>query len=215
MDIESFQQCLTYIKSNNASKPIFETLLPYGSTLTGVIIGFLLNQAREWWKDRDSLKNKKKCIDEDVHRARHSMQLAVKECINILNILIIKKLPSGHNFPTGFKTPLLEEYFPAIAHTYSVQDRYILKELDTHTNHLEHLTKELSPDKGVFGFSLTTLEILNTCTTMIGMCDLLLGDQSRDNLPTLLTSLGHNNEDLLVIEIMSENAEQNNAKLKL
>ncbi|MQG93110.1 hypothetical protein [Pseudomonas sp. MN1F] len=215
MDIESFQQCLSYLNLSDKPKPLLETLLPYGSALTGVIIGFMLNQAREWWKERKTLKNKKKCIDEDIHRSRHSIELAVKECISILNMLVIKKLPTGHNLPTGFKTPLLEEYFPSIAHTYTVQSRYFIKELSAYASHLESITKELSPEKGVFGFSLTTLEILNICTTMVGMCDVLLGDQQRKDLSTLLTSLGHSNEDLLVIEIMSENAEQHNAKLKL
>jgi len=215
MDIENFQQCLTYASSIHISKPLLETLLPYGSALAGVVIGFLLNQAREWWKDRKTLKNKKKCIIEDVHRARHSMELTTTECIKILNKLVIKQKPSGHNFPTGFKTPLLEEYFPAIAHTYTVQDRYFLKELTAYTTHLENITKELKPSIGLYGFSLSTLEILNTCETMIGMCDILLGDKKRNDLPTLLRSLKHDNEDLLVVEIMSENAEHHNTKLNL
>lgn len=216
MDFENFNQCLAYVQTASQAKTTLELLLPYGGALSGVLIGFLINQFREWLRERKILRNKKKCIDEDVHRLRYLLELATQESMKVLNVLAGKGALKGHNLPVGFKTPLIDEYFADTAYTYTVQDRYYLKELGIYTPKFEDLAKRWDLEDSRFKLSIVALEIINTSASCIGMCDQLLrSNDPRADSESLLKSKGFDNSDVLIYEAMSKNAETKNARLQL
>ncbi|WP_432217658.1 hypothetical protein ACREYJ_23005 [Pseudomonas kribbensis] len=58
MDIESFNQCLTYATNLGNGKSI-DKIVTASTTMAGVIIGFTLNIARKGWKKEKKAQTKK------------------------------------------------------------------------------------------------------------------------------------------------------------
>lgn len=214
MDVNDFNQCLSYLGVVNHSKSAFEVFLPYGAGLIGVVVGFLLNMVRDKLKDKATIKNKMACIDEDVHRLRHMLQGAVREFLDILCALNDGKKPSGANVPASFKAPLLEGFFVDVAPKYDVQVRYHLKELITHTGKLDIDVNALFEMKPGFEMSVKAIELVQSCVYGISNCSGFYGEPKIEDPIQLIKSLGVHGDKISVYEQMLLNAEHNNA-LKL
>lgn len=122
MDIDSFDQCLSYIVTTK-NKSTLETVLPMLTTLLGVIIGFGINYLRDTRKETKETTNKKMCINEDIQRILQMSEQAFKESFTI-NDAALKNQPFiGHRLPSDIDSPCLDEYFASVAHTYSTAER--------------------------------------------------------------------------------------------
>lgn len=122
MDIDSFNQCLTYAGNMSNGKGI-DKIITAATTMTGVIIGFTLNIARESWKKTKENSNKKTCIVEDVKRAQSAIHAVFKESLKMIDANNLGGTISGHRLPPKIDIVLIEEYFTSIAHTYTPDER--------------------------------------------------------------------------------------------
>lgn len=211
MDIVDFNQCLFYLEMASQSKSKFELLLPYGAGLVGVMVGFIINMARDKLKDRAINKNKMVCIDEDVHRLRHLLQYAILEFVEVLCALNEKKKPTGANVASSFKAPLLEDFFVDVATKYDVQVRYHLKELITHTAKLDHDVSALFEMKPGFEMSVKVIGLIQSCVYGVINCNGFYGESLIKDPVALLKSLDVHVDKISVYEQMVLNAENHNA----
>lgn len=198
MDILEFAQCLSYIELTKQQKSSLEMLLPYGGALTGVVVGFLINIARD--KIKDNVTNKKKilCIDEEVHRLRRLCESCASESMDVVLTVHKGEVPSSARLPSNYETPLLKEFFPNVALKYSVNDRYYLKELLSNTKKLETLTDRLLNAKPGKPMCIAALESLEASAYCIGICDLFYREPSRGEIPALLKSLGYGEGEISI-----------------
>lgn len=122
MDIDSFNQCLTYATNLGNGKSV-DKIITASTTMAGVIIGFTLNIARESWKKRKENSNKKTCILEDVKRAQSAIHTIFTESLKMIDTNNSGDKISGHRLPPKIDIMLIEEYFTSIAHTYTADER--------------------------------------------------------------------------------------------
>jgi hypothetical protein len=122
MDIDSFNQCLTYTANLGNGKSI-DKIITAPTTMIGVIIGFTLNVVRESWKKRKENSNKKTCILEDVKRAQSAVHETFTESLKMIDTNNSGESISGHRLPPKIDIMLIEEYFTSIAHTYTSDER--------------------------------------------------------------------------------------------
>jgi hypothetical protein len=116
--------------------------------------------------------------------------------------------------PRGFNTPLLAEYFTSIAHTYSVQQRYLLKEIQNYSPQFEELSKTWKTTGNKFTISISCLEIIHTSATCIGICDQFLDSKEfRSNSEALLKYLEFSDIEITMFLMLCNNAESKNAIL--
>ncbi|MBK0058273.1 hypothetical protein IAE40_06485 [Pseudomonas sp. S44] len=211
MDIVDFDQCLFYLGMTSKSKSSLEVLLPYGAGLVGVVVGFVINVVRDKLKDKSSRNSKMVCIDEDVHRLRHLMQISMLELLEILNAIDMKKKPPGANIPSSFKAPLLEDFFVDVAIKYDVQVRYHLKELITHTAKLDQGVSALFDMQPGFDMSLKVLGLMDALAYGVRNCDGFYGESARADVVAILKSLNVHEDKITLYQHMVLNAENHNS----
>ncbi|UTL80428.1 hypothetical protein [Pseudomonas putida] len=211
MDIVDFDQCLFYLGMASKSKSNLEVLLPYGAGLVGVLVGFLINVARDKLKDKSSSKNKMECIDEDVHRLRHLMKFSMLELVETLNAISEKRKPTGANIPSSFKAPLLEDFFVDVAYKYDVQVRYHLKELITHTAKLDQRFNDLFEMQPGYDMSLKVLSLMDSCAYGVANCNGFYGEPALTGVVSILKSLNVHEDKITIYQHMVLNAENHNS----
>lgn len=124
MDIDSFNQCLTYMSASSGKKGALETLTPFITAIVSFALGFFINMWRDYVKENKTIKNKKACINEDIYRAKFGTEQTFKECINIIDLCQQNAPIRGHTLPSEITTPGIDEYFWSIAHSYTETERH-------------------------------------------------------------------------------------------
>ncbi|NWB25804.1 hypothetical protein [Pseudomonas gingeri] len=122
MDIETFNQCLTYAASLGDGKYI-DKFIAVATTLAGIIIGFTLNIFRESIKKRKENSDKKICIMEDVKRTQSALGTIITESLRMIDATNAGEDVPGHRLPSKIESMLIEEYFPSVAHSYTADER--------------------------------------------------------------------------------------------
>ncbi|WP_136474197.1 hypothetical protein [Pseudomonas sp. DG56-2] len=196
MDVLEFAQCLSYVELIKQKKSTFEMLLPYGGALIGVVVGFVINVIRDKIKDKTSNAKKIICVDEEVHRLRNLFEVCASESMNVILSIYKGGKPSSTRLPPGYKAPLLKEFFPQVALKYSVNERYYLKELLSHTKKVEHLSEKLIASEAGVPMFMAALETLEASAYCVGVCDLFYKEPSRGEVPDLLKNLGFDDEQI-------------------
>ncbi|HBO4455640.1 hypothetical protein ISX54_05195 [Pseudomonas aeruginosa] len=197
MDIDNFAQCISYMRGVVETKSLWEKALPYGGGVLGVLIGFYANAIKEKLKEGRDTANKMMCIKEDVHRARNSFELAVIEGMKALGRLKRDQTLKEHNMPSDFSLPMLDEYFYEIAHKYSSDERYWLKELISYSDSLNGGVDKLLNAKGeskiqMVKYLMTVVDCASWC---INVSSLFLKDEARKETVSLLAYLADKYSD--------------------
>lgn len=199
MDLESFGQCLSYMQEVTQGKGAFEMLLPYGGAFVGVVFGFFLNFAKDAVKESRDVGSKKICIDEDVHRFKYSLEHTVAECVTIFRNFSNSLTPDSHQFPVGFSLPMLDEYFSKVAHKYSVDERYYLKELSSYLESLNcNLSRVVKNDaESSAELVACILNLMSDAMLCIGVCSRFYGEKNVYVRPEdILLSMGFSSSDV-------------------
>jgi hypothetical protein len=210
MDVTDFEQCLSYIQLTSQSKAPWEALLPYGAGLLGVLVGFLINSIREKLKDGKSNKNKMICIDEDIHKLRHYMEVAAKECLEIIcSIHDGSHTTAAKIYPT-FRAPLLEEFFGDVAIKYSVQTRLHLKEIIALTSTLDQKLKKIFDLSPGYDMSVQLIDLIDSFVYGIVNCDGFYNTTLKETAEDLFNYLSVDQGKIITYQTMILNAKNNN-----
>lgn len=213
MDLTDFEQCLSYIQITSQSKAPWEAFLPYGAGLAGVLVGFLINSIRDKLKDRKSTKNKMICIDEDIHRLRHFMEVSAVECLEIICSISDGSNTTGTNTYSNFKASLLEDFFGDVAIKYSVQNRLYLKEIIALTGTIDQKLKKLFDLSPGYDMSVQLIELIDGFVYGIVNCDGFYNATLRTTPEALFKSLQVDQEKITTYQVTTLNAKNNNALL--
>ncbi|HCF5910772.1 hypothetical protein [Pseudomonas aeruginosa] len=194
MDIDSFNQCLSYVRELPQGGFGVDKFVPWLSGTVGVVIGFVVNFLRDSFKERKGFGNKLVCIDEDVHYLREQFKNIILAAIEKLGQVSRNQVSADHLFPGRLEAVMLESYFREIAHLYDVNQRYYLKELRGSIAEVnKYVSDVVSSEDNDFGFvwQSSIVNALHISTYSYGLCDMFYG--KRETIPSaeeLLSSLG-------------------------
>ncbi|HGJ9252225.1 hypothetical protein DY989_26975 [Pseudomonas aeruginosa] len=197
MDIDNFAQCISYMRGVVEAKSFWEKALPYGGGVLGVLIGFYANAIKEKLKEGRDTENKMMCIKEDVHRARNSFELAVIESMKALGLLKRNQALKEHNMPNDFSLPMLDEYFYEVAHKYSSNERYWLKELLSYSDSLNGRVDKLlnAQDEGKLQMVKYLMTVVDCASWCVNVSSLFLRDEKKEEIGSLLAYLADKHSD--------------------
>ena len=142
--MESFSQCLSYMTANGKEKSLMETLLPYASSLLGVVIGFSLNLLRDNSKSKKENANKLMCIEEDVRRLRQAAHHLFIEINVHIDLLYKGVIPTTHRMGSSVLAPSLDKYFIEVAHLFTQEQRHNIVSMLPNIESINELLKTLS-----------------------------------------------------------------------
>lgn len=124
MDVNQYLQCLDYIsKQAAASKTWVEQLLPLINIITGVIIGFLLNKASEYFRNRSDREKKIEVIREEVARAKQAFVDTYREAIRLADRSIAEQKTDVWNLPSKIKLACISEFFVPLSYKFTEAER--------------------------------------------------------------------------------------------
>gem|GEM_PF-2231222 len=220
MDIDSFAQCLSFVQATTITKPPVEKYLPIIGTLLGTGVGFGLNQVVTRLKDGKSKKNKQTCCYEECHELKHLCSEMVKALVEAAGLVAQKKRPASHTFPFSIRLPLMDEYYPEVAHSFSSNQRhwirYILRNV---TDINDSLSKALSQEdkRSIYKISAWIVDLLSVLIDTYKMCDQILLDKkiAYPDDDKFLLSLGCDKEDVDFAIMLGENIGADNSKFGL
>lgn len=218
MDIETFSQCLQYIKSTNSASPIKE-FIPLMTATAGVIGGFLLNHYSAGSKEKKLASNKLMCCKEDIQRIQEALEDLIRESFCTMKFVVIKETITAHNFPDSVSSLCLDEYFTDIAHKYNKDQRcwiqLILQNIKTINDKLANITNPKSI-KNTHRYSLELLNMTNSSVLVWGLCSSVLENKNVEPETTeLAKSLGCTADQIVYWNLLVRNAENKNDTLNL
>lgn len=219
MDIDSFAQCLTYIQATPAKSSV-DKFLPLAGTIIGAGLAFCLNYFSTTRKEAKAKAAKKKCCEEDIHELMHTCKHALRSLLEICETIATKNRPTGHNLPSAVSFPLLDKYYPEIAHTFSVDQRYwiklVFRYVDDINKDLELLTKHQA-ETSLFGISVLVINLEECLLEVYKRCHCISNDNNFvfSEHDEVLAELGMTQELIARLSMLKSNAEKANTTLNL
>jgi hypothetical protein len=181
MDINSFNQCLTYMNTLTEKKGVLEILTPFITAIVSFSLGFFINMWRDYTKENKTIKNKKACISEDIYRAKSGTEQTFKECINIIDLCRKNSPIPGHSLPSEITTPGLDEYFWSIAHRYTEMERHHIMSLTPAIRKLNKNLEQLTSISRITASGDTATMAYNLISYTLHCHSLLLALQTGEN----------------------------------
>lgn len=218
MDIETFSQCLQYMKSTETVSTIKE-FIPLIAASTGVVVGFLLNQLATNSKENKLASNKLTCCEEDIQKIQEALEDLIKEAFCTMKPVVLKERITAHNFPDSVSSLCLDEYFTDIAHKYNKDQRYwiqlILQNIKTINEKLTSITHP-QPTKSTHRYSIDLLNMTSNSVLVWGLCRSVL-EKKHVELKTkeLAEYLECNSDQISYWNLLVSNADNGNNTLDL
>lgn len=194
MDIETFNNCLSYISLAQREKPNLELLLPLATTAIGIFIGFGINVIRDRKKENRAVKNKKMCINEELERMRSELEHIFTECIKIYDSATAQQAILGHQIPEEIDTPFLREHFVSIAHRYTKPEREALTLIAPAVKYINHsLHAFMSTYNSCSNINQTAIGSLNilSCTIHGYQCLEVIAQKEKKSKKTTIIELAN------------------------
>lgn len=219
MDIDGFAQCLTYIQATTVKSSV-DKFLPLAGTIIGAALAFGLNYFSTTRKEAKTKAAKKKCCEEDIHELMHTCKHALGSLLEICETIATKNRPTGHNLPSAVSLPLLDKYYPEIAHTFSVDQRYWIKLVFRHVDginkDLEVLTKHQA-ETSLFRVSVLVINLEECLLEVYKRCYCIMNDNKFvfSEHDEALAELGMAKERIAWLIMLKSNAEKSNSVLNL
>ena len=169
MEIDAFNQCLTYLALTNKDPSAFWGGV-WTPALSGVVVGFMANQLAETFKKRKDIYNKKKCIREEVLRLQDQAHLAFRSALPIIDSAMVGEIPTVYVLPRPLKCYCISEYFASIAHTYGEKERdavfNLISTIETLNRQIEAYApgNDIDSPEHLYGESRNLLFIANHCS---------------------------------------------------
>lgn len=219
MDIDSFNSCLQYLKATSMPKDWVEPYLGIIGTVLGTGLGFGLNHYVTWKKEGRSQVAKKNCCEEDIHELSHISSHASSELIKMCEVIAIKKYPQSHTLPSYVNTPLLEEYYSSIAHSFSINQRYWIKLIFRQTKELNSALTEIMNCRQTSLYKIS-IAIVNATTVAADIYKLslyFLSNKEHEiaDIRVLLVGMGMSPTAISCFETLQMNIESNDGMLGL
>jgi len=219
MDIDGFAQCLSYMQAT-AVKTSTDRFLPLAGTILGAGLAFGLNYFSTTRKEAKTKVAKKKCCEEDVHELIHICEHTLRSILEICDTIVTKNRPTGHNLPSAVSLPLLDKYYPEIAHTFSVDQRYwiklVFRLVDDINKDLELLTKH-DTEISLFRISVLSINLEVCLLDVYKHCYCIIKNNKFEfsEHDEALAELGIAQEKIAGLSILKTNAEKANSVLSL
>ena len=220
MDIENFQQCLSYIEFANPAKNYLEKIIAIGGTLAGTVLGFTLNYFHTKSKESRSAENKLMCCDEDVHRIRAYLNTAIEETLRLTSRLVNRKPLIDYQLHDTISTLLLDEYFPEVAHKFSQNQRYWVQSLLNNLKIVKTMLCEIKEGKRTgkpYEMTLNCLSFIDSAVLCSYLCTMILSDTATSQ-PTTIEFLRANQFDSSFVDdylLAESNAQHGNKEFVL
>lgn len=220
MDIDNFQQCLSYIQFASPDKNHLEKMIAIVGTLAGTTLGFALNYFHTRSKESRTAKNKLMCCDEDVHRIRACLNMEIEEVLRLISRLVNRKPLIDYRLQDNISTLLLDEYFPEVAHKFSQNQRYWLQSLLTSLKIVNSMLSEIKEGKRFgkpYEMTLNCLSFIESAALSSCLCTMILSDTA-DPQPTTIDFLRANEFDSSSVDdylLAVSNAQHDNKEFNL
>lgn len=219
MDIDGFAQCLTYIQATTVKTSV-DKFLPLAGAIVGAGLAFGLNYFSTTRKEAKTKVAKKKCCEEDIHELMHICKHTMGSLLEICEIIATKNRPTGHSLPSAVSLPLLDKYYPEIAHTFSVDQRYWIKLIFRHAadinKDLELLVKQ-EAETSLFSMSILVINLEICLLEVYKHCYCIMSDNKFEfsEHDEALVELGMAQERIAWLNMLKSNAEKANSTLNL
>jgi len=220
MDIENFQQCLSYIEFASPAKNHLEKIIAIGGALAGTALGFALNYFHTKSKESRSAKNKLMCCDEDVHRIRVYLTIQIEEILRLTSRLVNRKPLIDYRLQDNISTLLLNEYFPEVAHKFSQNQRYWLQSLLNSLKIVNSILSEIKEGKRTgkpYEMTLSCLSLIDSAALSSYLCTMILSNTAARQ-PTTIEFLRTNEFDSSFVDdylLADSNAQHENKEFNL
>ena len=219
MDIDGFAQCLTYIQATTVKTSV-DKFLPLAGTIVGAGLAFALNYFSATRKEAKTKVAKKECCEEDIHELMHVCKHTLESLLEICEIIATKNRPTGHNLLSTVSLPLLDKYYPEIAHTFSIDQRYWIKLVFRHiediNNYLELLMKH-EAETSLVRISVLVINLETCLLEVYKRCYCIINDNKFEfsEHDEALAELGMTQERIAWLNMSKSNAEKANSVLCL
>lgn len=219
MDIDGFAQCLTYIQATTV-KTSTDKFLPLVGAIFGAGLAFSLNYFSTTRKEAKTKVAKKECCEEDIHELMHICKHSLGNLLEMCETIATNNRPTGHNLPSTVSLPLLDKYYPEIAHVFSVDQRYWIKLVFRHVNdiskYLEMLT-EHEAETSLFRISVLVINLEACLLEAYKRCYCILSNNKFEfsEHDDALAELGVTPERIEWLNMLKSNAEKANSVLRL
>lgn len=219
MDIDGFAQCLTYIQAT-AVKTSTDKYLPLAGAIVGAGLAFGLNYFSTTRKEAKTKNAKKECCEEDLHELMHVCKHALESLLEVCDKIATKNRPTGHNLPSTVSLPLLDKYYPEIAHTFSVDQRYWIKLVFRHVDEINKYLEQLiehDAETSLFRISILVINLEACLFEVYKHCYCIIGNNKFDfsDHDDALAELGVTQELIEWLNMLKSNAEKANSVLGL
>lgn len=217
MDIDTFSQCLSYIQSASP-KSSMDKYLPLVGTVIGAGLAFGLNFFSTSRKEAKTKIKKKDCCQEDCHELMNICRQSIESLMELCEPLATKRRPTGHNLISAVSLPLLDKYYPEIAHSFSVDQRYWIKLVFRYVEIINKGLNKLVEAEDETSLYRISVELINLQSTMLEtykLCYCILGDKKYEfsESEEALVELGIPADRIGWLKRLQENADSGNAKL--
>jgi len=219
MDIDGFAQCLTYIQATTVKTSV-DKFLPLAGTIVGAGLAFGLNYFSTTRKEAKTKVAKKNCCEEDIHELMHICKHTLGSLLEICETIATKNRPTGHSLPSAVSLPLLDKYYPEIAHTFSVDQRYWIKLI---FRHVDDINKDLEllvnqeAETSLFRISILVINLEICLLEVYKRCYCIMNDNKFEfsEHDEALVELGMAQERIVWLSMLKSNAEKANSILSL
>lgn len=194
--------------------------MPLAGAIVGAGLAFGLNYFSTTRKEEKTKVAKMKCCEEDIHELMHICKHTLDSLLEICETIATKNRPSGHGLPSAVSLPLLDKYYPEIAHTFSVDQRYWIKLIFRYivdiNNDLELLIKQES-ETSLFRISILVINLETCMFEVYKHCHCIMNDKKIEfsEHDEALVELGMAQERIAWLRILKSNAEKANSTLSL
>lgn len=219
MDIDGFAQCLTYIQAT-AVKTSTDKYLPLAGAIVGAGLAFGLNYFSTTRKEAKTKNAKKECCEEDLHELMHVCKHALESLLEVCDKIATKNRPTGHNLPSTVSLPLLDKYYPEIAHKFSVDQRYWIKLVFRHVDEINKYLEQLiehDAETSLFRISILVINLEACLFEVYKHCYCIISNNKFDfsDHDDALAELGVTQELIEWLNVLKSNAEKANSVLGL
>lgn len=193
MDVNQYLQCLEYIsKQAAASKTWYEQFQPLINILGGVIIGFILNKASDYFKTKKDRKMQIKVIREEVSRTKELFSGVYKEAIRLADLSYAKQEADAWAFPSKIKLACISEFFVSLSYKFTEAERvaifHLISSTETLNDFLSEFMKGETQPKDHKELGNMAMNLANTSTVCYQLCTDFQGN-SINSSPILSTAL--------------------------
>lgn len=220
MDIDSFQQCLSYVELSNPAKGYIDKIITASGALAGAALGFTLNYIHSKSKESTSEKNKIMCCKEDIHRVHAYLARVMIDSVQMTSILINRRSLLDNNFVDFVSSLLLEKYYSEIAHRFTKNQRIWIQELISNLQIVNSKLlefKKLTITGNTYQATLILFSLTDGAASCAHYCSMILSDTAHPQPPTVEMLRYYNIESSLIEDhlLAKSNAQHGNKEFNL